>query len=145
MAKKGFFVVTRIHRSDLEALGFDTSNVTDEDMKELANKMENDYLEQLYWTSMENIAGQIMKIPRSKKENEDGDDAICLELSDGTEVELRDTWRIDDGGSYDVVEIIDTNTNHVIGQYRGSIPDLGDEDYDVNELMEKVEKAIAEY
>lgn len=58
----GFFIVTRIHRDDLRMLGFDTSNTSDEDMERLAERMENDYVEQLYWSSMEILAEDL--VPR---------------------------------------------------------------------------------
>ena len=143
MERNGYFEITSVHRDDLEAAGFDSSNVSDETMELLAKKMANDYLEQLYWTSLSIIAEDCLGIPKKveKESTECGDNAICLELSDGKEVELRDTWLIEDGDSYDVVEVIDTETNHVIGRYRGHLPDP-DEDYDIDKLIEKVEEAI---
>jgi hypothetical protein len=57
------FVVTKVSRADLDALGFDTSGVSDETMEYLAKKLENDYCEQLFWTSLETIA-EYMEIPK---------------------------------------------------------------------------------
>lgn len=54
--QKEYFEITSVSRADLEAKGFDVSDITDEMMQRLANKMANDYLEQLFWTSMAIIA-----------------------------------------------------------------------------------------
>lgn len=54
--RKEFFPVTSISRDDLASLGYKTEDITDEQMEQLARKMANDYLEQLYWTSMDIIA-----------------------------------------------------------------------------------------
>lgn len=54
--KKEFFPITSVSRDDLEAKGFDTSDITDIQMEHLASKMADDYLEQMYWISMEIIA-----------------------------------------------------------------------------------------
>ena len=51
-----FFEVTSISRGDLKALGFKTENITDGEMQRLASKMADDYLEQMYWTSMKILA-----------------------------------------------------------------------------------------
>jgi len=59
----GYFPITRVCRADLEGKGFDTSNVTDDVMKRLASCMENDYLEQMYWLSLE-AAADHLDIPR---------------------------------------------------------------------------------
>lgn len=54
--KKEFFPITSVSRDDLEAKGFDTSDITDIQMEQLASRMADDYLEQMYWISMEIIA-----------------------------------------------------------------------------------------
>ena len=59
-----YFKISSIHRDDLARQGFDVSDVTDEDMRELARKLENDYCEQLFWESMDIIADQGLEIPR---------------------------------------------------------------------------------
>ena len=58
------FKITSVTREDLEDLGFDTTNVTDAQMERLAQKMCDDYLEQMFWLSMEIIAEDIMKFPK---------------------------------------------------------------------------------
>lgn len=47
--KDGYFVITRLHRLDLEDAGFDTTNVTDDMMEQLAELMNDDYLSHLFW------------------------------------------------------------------------------------------------
>lgn len=64
--KSGFFTITSVHRNDLDAKGFDTDRITDENMRALAQKMADDYCEQLFWDSMEIIAGDILGFPRKK-------------------------------------------------------------------------------
>jgi hypothetical protein len=58
------FVITSVTREDLECNGFDTTDITDEQMKELAKRMCSDYLEQMYWLSMRIIAEDIMEFPK---------------------------------------------------------------------------------
>jgi hypothetical protein len=53
-----------VTREDLEDRGFDTTNITDAQMEELARRMCNDYLEQMFWLSMDIIAEDIMKFPK---------------------------------------------------------------------------------
>ena len=54
------FKITSVTREDLEYRGFDTTNITDEQMEELARKMCDDYLEQMFWISLDIIAEDIM-------------------------------------------------------------------------------------
>jgi hypothetical protein len=65
---KESFVVTRVSREDLEALGYDTSEVSDETMERLASKLGDDYCEQLFWISLD-ITAEYLEIP--KKENKE--------------------------------------------------------------------------
>ena len=60
------FKITSVTREDLESRGFDTTNITDEQMEELARKMCDDYLEQMFWISLDIIAEDIMGIPKRK-------------------------------------------------------------------------------
>lgn len=60
------FNITSVSREDLESRGFDTTNITDEQMEELARKMCDDYLEQLFWISLDIIAEDIIGIPKKK-------------------------------------------------------------------------------
>ena len=65
---KESFVITSVSRDDLEALGYDTSEVSDEKMEYLAKKMANDYCEQLFWSSLD-ILAEYLEIPKKENEN----------------------------------------------------------------------------
>lgn len=65
----GSFKITGVHRDDLEAAGFDASNVDDATMERLASKMSDDYLEQLFWVHLPIIA-EYLDIPRKEGEDE---------------------------------------------------------------------------
>ena len=60
------FKITSVTREDLESRGFDTTNITDEQMERLAQKMCDDYLEQMFWISLDIIAEDIIGIPKRK-------------------------------------------------------------------------------
>ena len=60
------FEITSVTREDLESRGFDTTNITDAQMEELARKMCDDYLEQMFWISLDIIAEDIIGIPKRK-------------------------------------------------------------------------------
>ena len=60
------FEITSVSREDLEYRGFDTTNITDAQMERLARKMCDDYLEQMFWISLDIIAEDIMGIPKKK-------------------------------------------------------------------------------
>lgn len=62
----GYFPITSVHRDDLEGQGFDVEKISDDDMQNLAEKMADDYHEQLFWPSMEIIAGEILVFPRQR-------------------------------------------------------------------------------
>lgn len=62
----GHFPITSVHRDDLEAKGYDIKKIDDGQMMELAARMSNDYMEQLYWDSMDVIAGEILDFPKSR-------------------------------------------------------------------------------
>lgn len=60
------FKITSVTREDLEMRGFDTTNITDAQMERLAQKMCDDYLEQMFWISLDIIAEDIIGIPKRK-------------------------------------------------------------------------------
>lgn len=60
------FKITSVCRADLEDRGFDVSNITDAQMEELAKRMCTDYLEQMFWISLDIIAEDIMGLPKKK-------------------------------------------------------------------------------
>jgi hypothetical protein len=65
-SNNGHFDITSVHRDDLLHLGFDTSEVDDDTMLNLAAKLADDYCEQLFWGSLETIAS-ILGIPKTSE------------------------------------------------------------------------------
>lgn len=59
------FVISVLSRADLEALGFDVSNVDDDTMQRLADKLGDDYCEQLFWSSLK-ILAEYFEIPKEE-------------------------------------------------------------------------------
>ncbi len=57
------FPITSVCRADLESIGFDTTTVDDATMEELAEKLADDYCDQLFWSSLEIIA-EYLEIPK---------------------------------------------------------------------------------
>lgn len=78
----GSFPITSVTREDLNAKGFDTREVSDETMERLASKMADDYIDQLFWISLD-ILAEDAGIPRNRniEEIREGIDTI-LYLSD---------------------------------------------------------------
>ena len=70
---KESFCISRLSREDLELIGFDASNVDDETMQHIADKLGEDYCGQLFWTSLEIIAEEGFGIPRKDVEDVDFD------------------------------------------------------------------------
>ena len=71
-------------------------------------------------------------------DSEDGEDAFVIDLGDGTEVKLVEKWEITDVDSYPIVEVIDCETNEVIGSYFRTLPDIEDDDFDMDKLIKEV-------
>lgn len=67
----GYFYITSVHRDDLEARGFDVSNVSDAQMSKLAEMLSDDYCEQLFWTSVDSLAEYVGMTKRDDAESED--------------------------------------------------------------------------
>lgn len=63
----GYFPITSVHRNDLLFKGYDIDEISDSDMYKLANKMANDYCEQLFWDSMDIIASECLNLPKAKQ------------------------------------------------------------------------------
>ena len=59
MRKKEYFNISCVHRDDLIQAGFDGRSVDDETMERLARKMEEDYVEQLFWSHLAIIAEEL--------------------------------------------------------------------------------------
>ena len=70
----GYFVITSVHRNDLARTGFDVEKISDNDMDKLAEKMADDYCNQLFWESMETIASEILGFPKIEESNENRTD-----------------------------------------------------------------------
>ena len=65
-----FFKVSYIHRDDLKFKGFDVSNVTDEDMRDIATVMNDVYLDGEFWDDLEYAADKI-GVPHTEEEDEE--------------------------------------------------------------------------
>ena len=63
---KESFCISRLSREDLEEKGFDTSNIDDNTMQRIADKLGEDYCEQMFWISLEIIAEEGFNIPRKE-------------------------------------------------------------------------------
>src|SRR5262245_52785650 len=64
---QGAFPITSVAREDLESQGFDVSKVTDDQMAEIADKMQDAYCDDIFWVELETIADD-MDIPRKADE-----------------------------------------------------------------------------
>ncbi len=62
-----YFSITSVCRDDLEGIGFDTKNVDDGDMSQLASKMADAYCDSGFWIDLEILAEHYFKIPRRQK------------------------------------------------------------------------------
>ena len=71
LREEGFFYITSVHRDDLEAVEFDVSEVSDEQMERLAKQMRDDYCTQMFHESME-ILAECLEFP--KKEGDEYED-----------------------------------------------------------------------
>jgi hypothetical protein len=60
------FDIASVSRANLEGLGFDISQITDEQMEKLARRMADDYLDNLFWTSLK-IMAEYVGIPKRSK------------------------------------------------------------------------------
>jgi len=69
---KESFPISCLSREDLEDKGFDASEVDDATMQRLADKLGNDYCEQMFWISLEIIA-ESMGIPMKEKTEDEND------------------------------------------------------------------------
>lgn len=61
---KDSFPITSVSREDLETLGFDAFNISDDTMEHLASKLADDYCEQLFWISLRVLAEDYFNIPK---------------------------------------------------------------------------------
>jgi hypothetical protein len=63
---QGFFPITSVARDDLASTGFETSTVTDEQMAEIADHMQEAYCDDAFWVELDVIANDI-GIPRKEE------------------------------------------------------------------------------
>lgn len=63
----GDFPISSVCRDDLAGKGYDVEKIEDSDMEILANKLGDDYCEQLFWDSMVIIA-DCMGLPKEGQE-----------------------------------------------------------------------------
>ena len=61
-----YFPITRTCRGDLEGIGYDTEDVDDCTMEQLASKLSNAYTDQVYWIDLPIIADDL-DIPKKEK------------------------------------------------------------------------------
>lgn len=61
------FPITSVCRDDLECRGFNTDNITDDQMERLAGKMCDDYLEQMFWTSLDILAEGVINAEKREE------------------------------------------------------------------------------
>ena len=64
---KEYFEITSVSREDLEQLGYDTTNVSDDTMESIAEMLADDYCEQLFWGSLRTIIEDCFNIPKRDK------------------------------------------------------------------------------
>jgi hypothetical protein len=57
------FRITSVCRADPESIGFETSGVDDSAMNKLAEKLADDYCDQLFWSSLD-ILAENLGIPK---------------------------------------------------------------------------------
>lgn len=70
----GDFPITSVCRDDLTRYNIDIDKVTDSDMARIADKMCDDYCDQLYWESLDVIVNECMSLPKVGEASEDDDD-----------------------------------------------------------------------
>ena len=128
--RKEFFEITSVSREDLDAAGFDTTNVDDDTMTELASKMADDYLEQLYWSSLKIIA-ECLNIPKKVEPNADGKIVI------GDSYVVKECWDCDSCTTF--YDVYYKSEDEVEGDYIGEISA-----FDANEYKVTVDGEIDE-
>jgi hypothetical protein len=64
---QGGFPITSVARADLASHGFDASSVTDEQMAEIADHMQDAYCDDAFWVELEVIVDD-MDIPRTAED-----------------------------------------------------------------------------
>jgi len=78
---KDYFKITSMHRDDLEGQGYDVSNIDDDTMAELADRMADAYTENTYWIDLDCIADD-MDIPKKGQKDESDEEDYKDESDD---------------------------------------------------------------
>lgn len=118
------FIITSVSREDLESAGFDASNVDDIVMSTLADKMADDYLEQLFWSSLRIIA-ENLDIPKKEDGKKPNHHGVII---DGKYV-VKGCWDCDTcTSSFGVYYKSD---DEVLGDYIGEISTFHANEYNV--------------
>ena len=118
------FIITSVSREDLESAGFDASNVDDDTMTELAEEMADDYLEQLFWTSLK-ILAENLGIPKKEDGKKPNHHGVII---DGKYV-VKGCWDCDTcTSSFGVYYKSD---DEVLGDYIGEISAFDANEYNV--------------
>lgn len=60
------FPITGVQREDLESIGYDTTSVDDETMRQLASKMADAYCDNGFWIDLPILADHL-EIPKKKE------------------------------------------------------------------------------
>lgn len=68
--RKESFKCVVLSRADFEDRGFDTSNINDEQMERIAQKIGETLVENLYWECID-YWGEYAKMPKTEVEDED--------------------------------------------------------------------------
>ena len=71
---EGFFVITRVHRDDLVQAGFPEDKVnelTDDQMRKLAELMANGYLEDLFWVQIDILLTDYFGLEKNEEEDDE--------------------------------------------------------------------------
>lgn len=61
--EEGSFILTSVHRDDLKERGYKTSQLSDDDMKDLVSNMADAYMETSFWQQLDEVS-DMMNIPK---------------------------------------------------------------------------------
>lgn len=62
------FPITTVCKEDVDTAGFDTTNITEEQLKKIANNMEDMYLKDGFWHDLR-VSAEKVGIPKKKKKS----------------------------------------------------------------------------
>ena len=69
---------------------------------------------------------------------------MVIELSDGSEVRLHEVWNCCDGihDSGSMIEVYNNEDDSFMGSFLGSLPDINDEDFNMDYFVKCVEENL---